>query len=285
MMNKLKWATCAVMSLLVIAGTSFAQDEDSRADRLEKELNKYKKQVDRLEYEKKSQLDRLNKTRASISREASDARTLSTTIQRQNSQGRLAAPAIPGQFAQRSQTQPVRTFGQSANGLAAGFNVASTPFFGRRDPKLAEAYNLANKQLAELVKKIKEAESEEVKLELKEEVKSLLEAKYDAYLDHHEAPLIELEERLVKLREEFEQRKKAKEDLVKLRLDTVWYDAIGLGWPDNQRGNSVFGLSNSTRWNVPANVETLPRLSDRPANLIPPTAPRPVTTESTRNRP
>jgi hypothetical protein len=156
MMNKLKWATCAMMSLLVLAGTSFAQDEDSRADRLEKEL----KQVDRLEYEKKSQLDRLNKTRASISREASDARTLSTTIQRQNSQGRLPKAAYRGQFSLPAQpAQPVRTFGQSSNGLTAGINVASTPFFGRRDPKLTEAYNLANKQLAELVKKIKEAES------------------------------------------------------------------------------------------------------------------------------
>lgn len=117
--------------------------------------------------------------------------------------------------------------------------IYSHPFSGF-NAEAAKINNATNKQIMELVGKIKEAESDEVKLELKEEVKQLLTAQYDAYLEQHEAPLKQLEARLDKLRTEFESRKSAKDDLVKLRLDTIWYDAMGLGWPN---GRSVGGVS------------------------------------------
>ena len=267
MMNKLKWATCLMISTILLAGSSFAQEEDSRADRLEKELKKYKQKVDQLKSEKNA----LTANR----RDLNDARTLSTSNRTQNSQRGLTAPRFPQPVA------AINPFGQSATGFTvagpglSSFGVGSSSFFGRRDPRLAEAYNEANKKLAELVKEIKSADGEEAKLKLKEDVRVLLEEKYDAYLEHHEAPLVELEERLEKLRAEFEQRKKAKDDLVKLRLDTVWYDALGLGWPDNQRGASIW----------PVNVTRAPRLlNDTRSNLTAPAVPRANRTEPRRSK-
>ena len=83
---------------------------------------------------------------------------------------------------------------------------------------------------------LRQTTDEDEKEELKSELQSELEAQYDSYLEQHEAPLIQLEERLAKLRKDFESRKNAKTDLVKLRLDTIWYETQGLGWP-NQNSN------------------------------------------------
>ncbi len=125
--------------------------------------------------------------------------------------------------------------------------IFSTGLYPGFDPELARVNNAANQAIMDLRNKIKEAESEEVKLELKAEMKQVLDEQYDEYLSHHEAPLKELEARLEKLRAEFESRKKAKDDLVNLRLDTIWYDAIGLGWPDERR----FGTGFAPTWSQP----------------------------------
>ena len=88
---------------------------------------------------------------------------------------------------------------------------------------------------------MKNAESDERKAEINNEIqsqltelKSELNAEYDVYLEQHEAPLKELESRLEKLRTEFEWRKTAKEGLVKLRVETIFYESQGLGWPSGQ---------------------------------------------------
>lgn len=93
-----------------------------------------------------------------------------------------------------------------------------------------------NNKIAELTMNLRQTTDEDEKEELKSELQSELEAQYDSYLEQHEAPLIQLEERLAKLRKDFESRKNAKTDLVKLRLDTIWYETQGLGWP-NQNSN------------------------------------------------
>lgn len=152
-----------------------------------------------------------------------------------------------------------------AAGQFGGYSASAFPGF---DPELAKVNNSANQSIMELVKKIKEAESEEVKLELKAEVKQLLDEQYDAYLTHHEAPLKKLEERLKKLRTEFESRKKAKDDLVKLRLDTIWYDALGLGWPDSRRSGN--GFSSWRQPNGPMARFWDPALVPKPSTFAPP---------------
>ena len=96
-------------------------------------------------------------------------------------------------------------------------------------------------KLLELSIDLKNAESDERKAEINTEIqsqltelKSELNAQYDVYLEQHEAPLKELESRLEKLRTEFEWRKTAKEGLVKLRVETIYYESQGLGWPGGQ---------------------------------------------------
>ena len=109
-------------------------------------------------------------------------------------------------------------------------------YFGQShfDPELAKTINDSNAEVGKLIKQLKEAEDQSEKEAIKEKIKTELDLQYDAYLENHEKPLKQLEERLAKLREEFEARKQAKNDLVKLRLDTIWYDSQGLGWPSNR---------------------------------------------------
>lgn len=115
-------------------------------------------------------------------------------------------------------------------------NYAFSP--NQRDAKLMKINNEMSRKISDLVSKIKKSDVDEEKNTLKEELNVVLNDQYDAYLDHHEEPLKQLEARLEKLRKDFDARKSAKAELVKLRLDTIWYDAIGLGWPGNNAGNN-----------------------------------------------
>jgi len=110
-------------------------------------------------------------------------------------------------------------------------------FPSQRDAKLMKINNQFSRQIRDVVAQLKNAKDEEKKKEFKTQLGELLGKQYDAYLDHHEEPLKQLEARLEKLRADFEARKAAKTDLVQLRIDTIWYDAIGLGWPNSQKGN------------------------------------------------
>lgn len=178
------------------------------------------------------------------------------------------ADALVLQNAAQLQSAQAPTF---TNQVPVPTAIYNGPFPGFNS-EFAKANNAANQNILELVKKIKETADEDQKLELKAEVKQLLDDQYDAYLAHHETPLKKLEERLEKLRAEFESRKKAKDDLVKLRLDTIWYDAIGLSWPDH-RGSSVW-RSNVRPMISPAQV---PRATGTafPQNATPPDLPTP----------
>lgn len=125
------------------------------------------------------------------------------------------------------------------------------PYRPNLSSELNQANQVANQAISKLVQQIRSSKDSAEKDELKAGIQEHLSTQYDAYLDHHEKPLKQLEERLQKLRDVFESRKKAKEDLVKLRLDTIWYDAIGLNWPAGNRGSSVPFFSNG----APAGAE------------------------------
>lgn len=132
-------------------------------------------------------------------------------------------------------------FGQNSQAAAPALTTTRSFFGGRSmfDPKLAEEINKSNNEVGKLIQQLKKADEDSEKEDIKSKIKSELDIQYDAYLEHHQQPLKQLEERVAKLRKEFEARKKAKDDLVKLRLDTIWYDALGLGWPSN-RGTSIY---------------------------------------------
>ena len=134
---------------------------------------------------------------------------------------------------------------QSNHSGFSGFNVQSAPaaiagqYFANQISGPNKATLEQNKKIAMLTNELRGADSDEEKQKIKDELKTELEKQYDLYLEQHEQPLKQLEERLAKLREEFEWRKNARNDLVKLRLDTIWYDSQGLGWP-GQSNNVLY---------------------------------------------
>ena len=140
-----------------------------------------------------------------------------------------------------------QTLSPTFNGDQVQWNTADMNGLARvpnwPNSKLMKINNQISKEISELIGQIKNSKDDQQKKELKEQLAELLSKQYDAYLDHHEEPLKKLEARLEKLREDFDARKSAKADLVKLRLDTIWYDAIGLGWPGNSGNNSSWNLS------------------------------------------
>ncbi len=97
-----------------------------------------------------------------------------------------------------------------------------------------------NGPMSKAVQELKKAKTDEEKQAAQDAVKVELEKLYDVYLAQNEKQLQQLEERLVKLRDQLEKRKQAKEKLVDLRLQMMISEAEGLGWP----GNSNFGNMN-----------------------------------------
>ena len=131
----------------------------------------------------------------------------------------------------------------SQSGQFAQPRINHNQTYSLQDTGLTNAINQSNLVISKLKSEIKQTpDDEKLRTNIKGKIKEELEKQYDAYLEHHEKPLKRLEERLEKLRSEFEQRKNAKEELVKHKLDGIWYSAIGLGWPGSS-GQSVMGGS------------------------------------------
>ena len=139
----------------------------------------------------------------------------------------------------------------------------------RSRPRFSPEMQQIQDQLSRSIQDLNSGGSDEQKAKLKEEITAQLTAQYDLYLEQHAAPLKELEARLEKLKTEFEWRKKAKEELIKLRVDTIWYESQGLGWPGGQPNNGAnisrtsnyYGFSNlpreySDNMNPPPNRRT-----------------------------
>lgn len=124
-------------------------------------------------------------------------------------------------------------------GIAATLETRS---IGTAWPAMSREVAESNAAVNDLIQKLRTAEQDEEKDDIKTKLKTELEHQYDLYLDQHEAPLKQLEEKLAKLRKEFDWRKSARDDLVKLRLDTIWYNSQGLGWP-GQNSNYFIGPS------------------------------------------
>lgn len=149
--------------------------------------------------------------------------------------GQASSPRAP-----LATTFPSRNSQQSNFARAYSVNGPTWRYF---DPAIAKEIVESNEVVDELIETIKTVESEEEKQTAKKKIQLELEKQYDFYLDQHEVPLQELEAKLEKLRKEFEWRKSARDDLVRLRLDTIWYNSQGLGWPGGQSSPSLLNRS------------------------------------------
>jgi len=84
------------------------------------------------------------------------------------------------------------------------------------------------------------------KSDVESKIEALLVKQFDLRQQSREEELKGLEERVRKLRENFEKRQNAKSEIVKHRLEEIKRDAEGLGWGENKAGDvSVSGAINS----------------------------------------
>ncbi len=84
------------------------------------------------------------------------------------------------------------------------------------------------------------------KSDVESKIEALLGKQFDLRQQSREEELKGLEERVRKLRENFEKRQNARAEIVKHRLEEIKRDAEGLGWGENKAGDvSVSGAVNS----------------------------------------
>ena len=149
------------------------------------------------------------------------------------------------------------------NGLAV-LGTSPSRFMNKKEREVQS-------KIGSLIRKIKESDDDKEKEDSKAELKKQLEQQYDSYLSNLEAPLKKMEERLAKLRSEFEKRKEARDELVKLRLENIWYQANGMGWPgdsgemrrysDSPFGTAIWTIENQNQqnWNLLRRTNIAPK--------------------------
>ena len=97
----------------------------------------------------------------------------------------------------------------------------------------------AQQQVQSLLKKLSEAKEEATKTDLQKKLTEALGKQFDIRQEAREKELKELEERVKRLRETLEKREKAKESIVKNRLEQLLREADGLGWGDAPHGGAT----------------------------------------------
>ena len=86
-------------------------------------------------------------------------------------------------------------------------------------------------ELHKAVEKLKSAKNDAEKTSATSEISKLLEKSFQHDLERREQRVSDIEARVKKLRDQIEKRKKAKDDIVSLRLKTIVNEADGLGFP------------------------------------------------------
>jgi len=81
------------------------------------------------------------------------------------------------------------------------------------------------------VEKLKSAKSDADKTSATNELSKMLEKSFQRDLERREHEVAQVEARVKKLRDQIEKRKKAKDDILSLRLKTIVNEADGLGFP------------------------------------------------------
>ena len=207
-------------------------------------------------------------------REEKDLRRLYERNRRMPSVAESSPEDAVEPFAQRPKSRILATSGLAAPRASSPFSSGRVTFWSKTKKELA----IENK-ISELVQSIQKSDDDTEKESIKSELKAQLELQYDDYLAKLEKPLKEMEARLEKLRTEYQKRKDARDELVKLRLDNFWYKANGMGWPgDNSRfpRNSNFSRSNVLLPSPSRSAfdTTIERGVDAPAEVRPSSSPR-----------
>lgn len=130
-------------------------------------------------------------------------------------------------------------------------------------------------ELQQAVAQYKQADNAEARQREQENIAAILGAHYDSYLKSQEEQIQQLEERVVKLREQFDRRRDAKQRLLELKLEMIISQAEGLGWPGDPQiptepldDISRFFLENSNRHSIPNRPEIADRFQRRRYDLV-----------------
>jgi hypothetical protein len=137
--------------------------------------------------------------------------------------------------------------------------------------------------LHEAVGKLKSAKNEADKTSATNEISKLLDKWFKRDMERREKQIAEIEERVKKLREQIDKRKKAKEDIINLRLKTIVNEADGLGFPGGfehdvegfgppRNGFHVFTPPRAAHFDV---TPTAPAVPDSPIGVPGPEEPSP----------
>jgi len=88
------------------------------------------------------------------------------------------------------------------------------------------------------VENLKSAKSDADKTNATNEISKLLETSFQRDFERRELEIAHVEARVKKLRDQIEKRKKAKDDILNLRLKTIVNEADGLGFPGGFEADS-----------------------------------------------
>jgi hypothetical protein len=110
---------------------------------------------------------------------------------------------------------------------------------GRR----AQVRGLEFEALRQAVGKLKAAKNDEEKTIATRGISQVLEKSFNRDLEQRETQVSEVEARVKRLREQIEKRKKAKDQIISLRLQTLVNEADGLGFPGQFDQQSEFILA------------------------------------------
>jgi hypothetical protein len=110
------------------------------------------------------------------------------------------------------------------------------------------------KGLQGAVEKLKTAKEGPEKEAATKELTQLLDKSFTRDLERREHEVAEIETRIKKLREQIDKRKKAKDEIINLRLKTIVNETQGLGFPGSlgfEHGEMLPGQMNGIGWAVP----------------------------------
>jgi hypothetical protein len=94
--------------------------------------------------------------------------------------------------------------------------------------------------LRQAIGKLKSAKNETEKATLSKQISQLLDKSFERDMQRREKQISDVEARVKKLRDQIEKRKKAKDDIVSLRLKTIVNEADGLGFPEGVDAEAGF---------------------------------------------
>lgn len=100
-----------------------------------------------------------------------------------------------------------------------------------------EKSRAAQKKVSEAIVALRKAESDRDRGDARTELASALGEQYDSRMDAYEKHLEEMEKQLNEMRDKLARRRRAKSEMIDLRIQVLEAEADDLGWPSGSSGS------------------------------------------------